>query len=147
MSNPSLPRSSQPRPPKDFVVEQRSFASRDGTHVPMFLVRVRAQAAANRSAPTLLYGYGGFDVAQTPGYSVQRMAWLLAGGAFALAEVRGGGEFGEAWHDAGRLANKANAFDDFIAAGEYLVREGIAPPGGLAAQGASNGGLLVGASA
>ena len=135
-----------PFDPNDFLVEERKFTSRDGTTVPMFLVRSRASALANRPVPTLLYGYGGFDVSQTPGYSVPRMAWLLAGGAFALAEVRGGGEFGAAWHDAGRLANKPNAFDDFIAAGEYLVREGIATPGGLAAQGASNGGLLVAAA-
>jgi prolyl oligopeptidase len=135
-----------PFDPNDFIVEERKFASRDGTTVPMFLVRSRAAAMAKQPVPTLLYGYGGFDVSQTPGYSVPRMAWLLAGGAFALAEVRGGGEFGAAWHEAGRLANKPNAFDDFIAAGEYLVREGIAPPGGLAAQGASNGGLLVAAA-
>ena len=135
-----------PFDPNDFLVEERKFVSRDGTTVPMFLVRSRAAALAQRPVPTLLYGYGGFDVSQTPGYSVPRMAWLLAGGAFALAEVRGGGEFGAAWHDAGRLANKPNAFDDFIAAGEYLVREGIATPGGLAAQGASNGGLLVAAA-
>lgn len=132
--------------PEDFLVEERKFASRDGTIVPMFVVRSRAAALAHRSLPTILYGYGGFDVSQTPGYSVPRMAWLLAGGAFALAEVRGGGEFGEAWHEAGRLANKPNAFDDFIAAGHYLVREGIAAPNGLAAQGASNGGLLVAAA-
>ncbi len=138
-----------PKPPFDpdnFVVEERKFASRDGTIVPMFLVRNRATALSKQPVPTLLYGYGGFDVSQTPGYSVPRMAWLLAGGAFALAEVRGGGEFGAAWHEAGRLANKPNAFDDFIAAGEYLVRQGIAPSGGLAAQGASNGGLLVAAA-
>lgn len=135
-----------PFDPGNFVVEERKFASRDGTTVPMFLVRSRASALTNRPVPTLLYGYGGFDVSQTPGYSVPRMAWLLAGGAFALAEVRGGGEFGAAWHEAGRLANKPNAFDDFIAAGEYLVREGIATPGGLAAQGSSNGGLLVAAA-
>jgi prolyl oligopeptidase len=135
-----------PFDPEGFVVEERKFASRDGTTVPMFLVRSRASALANRPVPTLLYGYGGFDVSQTPGYSVPRMAWLLAGGAFALAEVRGGGEFGAAWHEAGRLVNKPNAFDDFIAAGEYLVREGITPVGGLAGQGASNGGLLVAAA-
>ena len=135
-----------PFEPDDFLVEERKFPSRDGTMVPMFVVRSRASVLANRPVPTLLYGYGGFDVSQTPGYSVPRMAWLLAGGAFALAEVRGGGEFGEAWHDAGRLANKPNAFDDFVAAGEYLVREAIAAPHGLAAQGASNGGLLVAAA-
>ena len=131
--------------PDDYQVEQRFYASKDGTRVPLFVVRKTALAAAGRSVPTLLYGYGGFDISLTPGFAASRMAWLEAGGAFALANLRGGGEYGKAWHDAGRLANKQNVFDDFIAAGEYLVREGITPPGGLAIQGGSNGGLLVGA--
>ncbi|MFM9936651.1 MAG: prolyl oligopeptidase family serine peptidase [Novosphingobium sp.] len=131
--------------PDDFVVEQRSFPSKDGTKVPMYIVRAKALAAAEKPAPTLLYGYGGFDVALTPGYSAVRMAWLESGGVFALANIRGGGEFGSAWYDAGRLANKQNSFDDFIAAGEYLLREGITSKGGLAIQGGSNGGMLVGA--
>lgn len=134
-----------PFDPEDFVVEQRSFASKDGTKVPMYIVRARTLVAANRAAPTLLYGYGGFDVALTPGYSAVRMAWLRSGGVFALANIRGGGEFGPAWYEAGRLANKQNSFDDFIAAGEYLLDEGIAAKGGLAIQGGSNGGMLVGA--
>jgi prolyl oligopeptidase len=131
--------------PDDYVVEQRSFPSKDGTKVPMYVVRKRSLAASGRAAPALLYGYGGFDVALTPGYSAVRMAWLEAGGVFALANIRGGGEFGRAWYDAGRLANKQNSFDDFIAAGEYLIREGIAAKGGLAIQGGSNGGMLVAA--
>ncbi|WP_442789672.1 prolyl oligopeptidase family serine peptidase [Novosphingobium sp. SL115] len=131
--------------PADYLVEQRSFASKDGTMVPVYVVRKRALARQGKPLPTLLYGYGGFDVSLTPGYSPVRMAWLEAGGAFALANIRGGGEFGRDWHDAGRRARKQNSFDDFIAAGEFLVREGIALPGGLAVQGASNGGLLVGA--
>ena len=131
--------------PDDYVVEQRSFPSKDGTRVPMYVVRKRSLEASNTAAPTLLYGYGGFDVALTPGYSAVRMAWLEAGGVFALANIRGGGEFGRAWYDAGRLANKQNSFDDFIAAGEYLIREGIAAKGGLAIQGGSNGGMLVAA--
>jgi len=131
--------------PADYVVEQRRYASRDGTMVPLYLVRSRRAALAGQALPTLLYGYGGFDVALTPGWSPVRMAWLEAGGAFALANIRGGGEFGEAWHDAGRLAAKQNSFDDFIAAGEYLIGQGITPRGGLAIQGSSNGGLLVGA--
>ena len=134
-----------PFDPDDFVVEQRSYPSRDGTAVPIYIVRSRTLAKGGKAAPTLLYGYGGFDVALTPAFSPVRMAWLQAGGAFALANIRGGGEFGAAWHDAGRLANKQNSFDDFIAAGEYLIRQGITPRGGLAVQGGSNGGLLVAA--
>ncbi|MFN3425541.1 MAG: prolyl oligopeptidase family serine peptidase [Novosphingobium meiothermophilum] len=131
--------------PDDYEVEQRQFPSRDGTMVPLYLVRKRVLAKAGKPLPTLLYGYGGFDISLTPGYSPVRMAWLEAGGAFALANIRGGGEFGREWHEAGRRLNKQNSFDDFIAAGEYLIREGIAAKGGLAVQGSSNGGLLVGA--
>ena len=131
--------------PADYVVEQRTFASKDGTQVPIYIMRLRALTAANKAAPTLLYGYGGFDVSLIPGYSALRMAWVQAGGAFALANIRGGGEFGAAWHDAGRLANKQNSFDDFIAAGEFLIANGITTKDGLAIQGSSNGGLLVGA--
>jgi prolyl oligopeptidase len=131
--------------PDKYLIEQRFYTSKDGTKVPMFVVRSRAAAAAGKAQPTLLYGYGGFDIALTPGYSAVRMAWLEAGGAFAMANLRGGGEYGKAWHDAGRLANKQNVFDDFIAAGEYLIAQGITPKDGLAIQGGSNGGLLVGA--
>jgi prolyl oligopeptidase len=111
----------------------------------MFIVRSREVVKAGKPVPTLLYGYGGFDVSLTPGFSSVRMAWLEAGGAFALANLRGGGEYGREWHDAGRRANKQNVFDDFIAAGEYLIGQGIAKKDGLAIQGGSNGGLLVGA--
>ena len=131
--------------PKEYEVDQRFYRSKDGTRVPMFVVRKKSVAAAGKAVPTLLYGYGGFDIALTPGFSAIRMAWLEAGGAFAMANLRGGGEYGKDWHDAGRLANKQNVFDDFIAAGEYLIAEGITPKGGLAIQGGSNGGLLVGA--
>jgi prolyl oligopeptidase len=131
--------------PDKYLIEQRFYASKDGTKVPMFIVRSKAASTAGKALPTLLYGYGGFDVALTPGYSAVRMAWLEAGGAFAMANLRGGGEYGKAWHDGGRLANKQNVFDDFIAAGEYLIAQGITPKGGLAIQGGSNGGLLVGA--
>lgn len=131
--------------PADYAVEQRFFNSKDGTRVPMFVVRRKDVAQAGKAVPTLLYGYGGFDISLTPGFSAARMAWLEAGGAFALANLRGGGEYGKAWHDAGRLNNKQNVFDDFIAAGEYLIAEGITPKSGLTVQGGSNGGLLVGA--
>ena len=131
--------------PDDFLIEQRFFASKDGARIPLFIVRKKAIAAAGRSVPTLLYGYGGFDVSLTPSFAASRMAWLEAGGAFALANLRGGGEYGKDWHDAGRLNNKQNVFDDFIAAGEYLIAQGIAPKNGLTIQGGSNGGLLVGA--
>lgn len=131
--------------PADYAIEQRFYNSKDGTRVPMFVVRKKAVAQAGKAVPTLLYGYGGFDISLTPGFSAARMAWLEAGGAFALANLRGGGEYGKAWHDAGRLGNKQNVFDDFIAAGEYLIAEGITPRGGLTIQGGSNGGLLVGA--
>ena len=131
--------------PAAYEVDQRFYRSKDGTRVPLFIVRRKDIAAAGRAVPTLLYGYGGFDVSLTPGFSSARMAWLEAGGVFALANLRGGGEYGKAWHDAGRRANKQNVFDDFIAAGEYLIAEGITPKNGLAIQGGSNGGLLVGA--
>ena len=131
--------------PGDYAIEQRFYASKDGTRVPMFVVRRKSAVAAKTPLPTILYGYGGFDISLVPVFSAVRMAWLEAGGAFAVANVRGGGEYGREWHEAGRGANKQNVFDDFIAAGEYLIAQGITPRDGLAIQGSSNGGLLVGA--
>nr|WP_260927838.1 prolyl oligopeptidase family serine peptidase [Novosphingobium sp. 9] len=128
--------------PADFVVEQRFFASKDGTKVPMFVLR---KAGASGPAPTLLYGYGGFNISLTPNFAGSRLAWVEAGGVYAVVNLRGGGEYGKAWHDGGRRANKQNSFDDFIAAGEYLIAEGITAKDGLGIQGGSNGGLLVGA--
>jgi prolyl oligopeptidase len=128
--------------PNDYRVEQRFYASKDGTRVPMFVVRHKDVTGP---APTLLYAYGGFNVSMLPAFSASRLAWMEQGGVFVLANIRGGGEYGKAWHDGGRLANKQNVFDDFIAAGEYLKKEGITGPDQLAIQGGSNGGLLVGA--
>ena len=128
--------------PDDYSVDQRFYASKDGTRVPMFIVK---RKDVTGPAPTLLYAYGGFDVSMTPAFSATRLAWLEKGGVYVLANIRGGGEYGKEWHDAGRLSHKQNVFDDFIAAGEYLKANGIASPHGLAVQGGSNGGLLIGA--
>ncbi|MFN3551807.1 MAG: prolyl oligopeptidase family serine peptidase [Novosphingobium meiothermophilum] len=128
--------------PDDYRVEQVFYPSKDGTRIPMFVVRRRD---AKGPVPTILYGYGGFNIALPPAYSAARMAWLESGGAYAIANLRGGGEYGDAWHDAGRRARKQNVFDDFIAAGEWLIASGMTPRDGLAVEGGSNGGLLVGA--
>ena len=131
--------------PADYAIEQRFFTSKDGTRVPMFVIRRKSAVVAKTPLPTILYGYGGFDISLVPSYSSTRMAWLEGGGALAVANLRGGGEYGREWHEAGRGTRKQNVFDDFIAAGEYLIAQGITPRDGLAVQGGSNGGLLVGA--
>lgn len=131
--------------PDEFGVEQVSYVSKDGTRVPMTVIRKKALADRANAAPTILYGYGGFNISLTPGYSATRLAWLEQGGVYAIANLRGGGEFGKAWHEAGRGPNKQNVFDDFIAAAEYLKANGYTTPDGLAIEGRSNGGLLVGA--
>ncbi len=128
--------------PGNYSVEQVFYPSRDGTEIPMFIVK---RKDVTGPAPTMLYGYGGFNISLTPSYSATRMAWLQGGGVYAMANLRGGGEYGDAWHDAGRRANKQNVFDDFIAAGEWLKANGVAGKNQLAIEGRSNGGLLMGA--
>ncbi|MEH6826724.1 prolyl oligopeptidase family serine peptidase [Parasphingorhabdus sp.] len=135
---------SLPFDPEAVEVTQRFYKSKDGTRIPMFLVHMKGQDLS-QGAPTLLYGYGGFNISVLPQYKPAWMVWIEAGGVFASANLRGGGEYGKEWHDAGRLQNKQNVFDDFIAAGEYLISEGITPEDGLAIEGRSNGGLLIGA--
>jgi prolyl oligopeptidase len=131
--------------PASISVEQVFYPSKDGTKIPMFIVHGK-DIDLSKGAPTLLYGYGGFNISQTPAFKPAWMAWIQSGGVFAMANLRGGGEYGKPWHDAGRLMNKQNVFDDFAAAGEYLIAKGISAKGKLAIEGRSNGGLLVGAS-
>lgn len=127
-----------------YAVEQVFYPSKDGTQVPMFIV-YRKGLQRDGSNPTLLYGYGGFNVSMMPAFRVSILPWLERGGVYAMANLRGGGEFGEAWHQGGMLHNKQNVFDDFIAAGEWLVENDFTRPDKLACQGGSNGGTLVGA--
>ena len=130
--------------PSDFSVSQVFYKSKDGTRVPMFLAH-RKDVTPDGNRPTLLYGYGGFNVSMTPTFSADRLAWMEMGGVFAMPNLRGGGEYGEEWHRAGTGTNKQNVFDDFIAAAEWLIAQKWTKPSRLAIQGGSNGGLLVGA--
>jgi len=130
--------------PDDYIVQQVFYSSSDGTRVPMFIAH-RKDVVPDGNTPTLLYGYGGFNISLTPSYSTTRLTWMDMGGIYAVANLRGGGEYGEEWHQAGTKLNKQNVFDDFIAAAEYLINEGYTRPGKLAILGGSNGGLLVGA--
>jgi prolyl oligopeptidase len=127
----------------EYVTRQVFATSKDGTRVPIFLVH--RQELPSKPQHTFLYGYGGFNISLTPSFMISRLVWLERGGVLAVANLRGGGEYGEEWHQAGSLANKQNVFDDFIACAEYLITQGITRPDKLAIHGGSNGGLLVGA--
>ncbi len=133
-----------PLDPAGFEVSQVRYPSKDGTMVPMFLVH-RKGLVRNGANPTLLYGYGGFNISLTPAFAAQMGPFIEKGGVYAVANLRGGAEYGEGWHQAGMLGRKQNVFDDFIGAAEYLIREKITSPAKLAISGRSNGGLLTSA--
>ena len=134
-----------PVTPEDVAVEQVWYRSKDGTRVSMFLAH-RKDLVKDGEAPTLLTGYGGFGISQTPSFSATMFQWFEVGGVLALPNLRGGGEYGDAWHEAGMRERKQNVFDDFIAAAEWLIENGYTNPGRLAIVGGSNGGLLTGAA-
>ena len=130
--------------PEDYEVGQVFYDSKDGTRVPMFIAHKKG-IELDGTNPTLLYGYGGFNISLTPGFSISRLQWMEMGGVFAMPNLRGGGEYGQKWHKAGTKTQKQNVFDDFIAAAEWLIENKYTSPQHLAIQGGSNGGLLVGA--
>ena len=130
--------------PKDYVVKQVFYNSKDGTRVPMFIAHKQGIELNGKNA-ILLYGYGGFNISLSPGFSITRLQWMEMGGVFAMPNLRGGGEYGQAWHKAGTKTQKQNVFDDFIGAAEWLIDNNYTSTEHLGIQGGSNGGLLVGA--
>ena len=128
----------------DYITKQVFYRSKDGTRIPLFITHKRG-LKNNSLNPTLLYGYGGFDISILPRFSASRIAWLEKGGIYAVANIRGGGEYGRKWHEAGKKKNKQNVFDDFIAGAEFLIQQKYTCSKKLAIMGRSNGGLLVGA--
>ncbi|MGH7723874.1 MAG: prolyl oligopeptidase family serine peptidase [Candidatus Eiseniibacteriota bacterium] len=139
------PGRSLPYDPANYETRQEWTASKDGARIPMFIVQ-RKGTPRDGERPTILYGYGGFNVSETPEFRASVLPWLDQGGVFVLANLRGGGEFGREWHEAGRLGKKQNVFDDFYACAEWLVKNGVTRTEKLACDGGSNGGLLVGAA-
>jgi prolyl oligopeptidase len=138
-------RPSIPVDPSRVEVKQVWYTSKDGTRVPMFVIHKKG-LELNGNNPTILYGYGGFNISQTPGFSSTMFPWYEAGGVYAMPSLRGGGEFGASWHRGGTLENKQNTFDDFYAAAEWLIENGYTNPARLGIAGGSNGGLLIGAA-
>lgn len=131
--------------PSDYISKQIFYTSADGTKIPMIITHKKG-IDYNGKNPTILYGYGGFNISLTPSFSITNAIWMEQGGVYAVPNLRGGGEYGKAWHDAGTKMKKQNVFDDFIAAAEYLIANNISSPEYLAIRGGSNGGLLVGAT-